>query len=266
MIKKKLIILIPHYNDPEGLQISIASINEDFPVDIFVIDDGSSVELNEKELTNSFTNGKIFFNYLEENKGLSYALNKGLEFSIKNGYEYTGRLDCRDLFVKNKCSKQLSFLDSNTDIKLLGTWAKMVDEESNQLFILKHPIKHDEIKKKMYLNNMFVHPSVIIRTEVFNDIGLYNKKYSKAAQDYDLFFRIVKKYEVANYPEVLLIYEMSLNSISSKRRRLQIRHRINIIIENFYFGLYPIHGIIRSSVLYFLSRETTTKLKSIIKK
>ncbi len=265
-MKKRLLVLIPHYNDPEGLKASIASIDEDFPVDVFVIDDGSNKTPNEKELVGSYKNGTIFFNYLKENKGLSYALNSGIEFAINNNYEYTGRLDCRDLFIRNKCSKQLSFLESNVNIKLLGTWAKMVDEHNNQLYILKHPVNHEKIKKNMYLNTMFVHPSVIIRTEVFSDIGVYNIKYSKAAQDFDLFFRIVKKYETANYPEALLIYEMSLNSISSRRRKLQVKNRINIIWDNFYFGFYPIYGIIRSYFLYFLSRETTTKLKSIINK
>ncbi|MDN3491587.1 glycosyltransferase [Winogradskyella bathintestinalis] len=265
-MKKKLVVLIPHYNDPEGLQKSIGSIDEESQVDVFVIDDGSSLKPNEKELIDSYSNGEIFFNYLEENKGLSYALNTGIEFALKNNYKYTGRLDCRDLFVKNKCTKQLAFLESHKNIKLLGTWAKMVDEHNNQLYILKHPINHKKIKKNMYLNNMFVHPSVIMRTDIFSDLGDYNIKYTKAAQDFELFFRIVKKYETANYPEALLIYEMSLNSISSKRRKLQVKSRINIIKDNFYFGFYPIYGIARSSLLYFLSRETTTKLKSVIKK
>jgi glycosyltransferase involved in cell wall biosynthesis len=266
MIKKKLIVLIPHYNDPEGLRISIESIDEEFLVDVFVIDDGSSIKPKEEELIKSYKNGKLFFYYLDENKGLSCALNVGIDFAINNNYEFTGRLDCRDSFIKNKCKKQLSFLESHTNIKLLGTWAKMVDERNNELFILKHPEKHSKIKKNMYLNNMFVHPSVIIRTDVFSEVGVYNMKYTKAAQDYDLFFRIVKKFETANYPEALLIYEMSLNSISSKWRKLQVKNRISIIWDNFYFGFYPIYGIVRSFFLYYLSRETTTKLKSIIKK
>jgi len=262
----KLIILIPHYNDPEGLQKSIASIDEDISIDVFVIDDGSTLKFDEKKITDSFKNGRIFFNYITENKGLSYALNKGIEFAIDNKYTFIGRLDCRDLCIKNKFAKQLSFLESHTDIKLLGTWAKIVDENYNELYILKHPVKHKEIKDKMYLNNMFIHPSVVIRTEIFKDISFYNMKYTKAAQDFDLFFRIVKKYQTANYPEALLIYEMSLNSISSDRRKLQVKHRIDIIKNNFYFGFYPVYGIIRSVFLYFLSRETTTKLKYLIKK
>lgn len=266
MVKKKLIILIPHYNDPEGLQKSIESINEQIQVDVLVIDDGSILKPNEKVVTESFKNGNIFFKYLDENKGLSYALNKGIKFAINNDYEFTGRLDCRDLCVKDKFLRQLSFLESNKNVKLLGTWAKIVDQHSNKLFVLKHPEKHEQIKKNMYLNNMFVHPSVVIRTDVFKDIGVYNVKYSKAAQDYDLFFRIVKKHETANYPEVLLIYDMSANSISSTRRKLQVKHRINIITDNFYFGFYPIYGLIRNAVLLFFPRNFTTYIKKLIQK
>ncbi len=265
MRKTKLIVLIPHYNDPIGLQKSIESINDDIPVDILVIDDGSSEKPIEKDITAVYKNGEVYFKYLDCNKGLSYALNEGINFAIIKGYDYTGRLDCRDLCVKNKFSKQISYLTSNKNIQLLGTWAKIVDEGNNELYILKHPTDYSKIKKDMYLNSMFVHPSVVIRTAIFHKIGKYNIKYSMAAQDYDLFFRIIKKYPASNYPEVLLIYEMSLNSISSNHRQLQVKNRIKIILDNFYFGVYPIYGLARNAILYFLSRETTTKLKSILR-
>jgi glycosyltransferase involved in cell wall biosynthesis len=266
MIKTNLIVLIPHYNDPVGLQKSIDSIHDNNTVDVLVIDDGSSIKPNEAEFKRRYQNGRVFFKYLEINKGLSYALNEGVKFAIDNNYEYTGRLDCRDLCVENKFDKQLSFLQSNKNIYLLGTWAQIVDEENHNLYVLKHPTHFNQIKKKMYVNSMFVHPSVVLRTDVFNKVGLYDIEYSKAAQDYDLFFRIIKKVEAANYPEVLLIYETSSDSISTRRRKLQVKHRIKIILNNFYFGFYPIYGLIRNTFLYFLSRETTTKLKSILKK
>ncbi|QDO95651.1 glycosyltransferase [Formosa sediminum] len=266
MNEKRIIVLIPHYNNPECLETSILSIDDRIQVDLLIIDDGSSRKPNEAELNQAYKNGEIYFEYLIENKGLSNALNKGIFFAQTNKYEFIGRLDCGDRCFKNKFSKQLDFLDNNDKIKLLGTCAVVVDEEGNELFMLNHPLKHEEIKKKMYLNNMFVHPTVIIRTNVFKSVEMYDEKYTRAAQDYALFFRIIKKFQVANLPEPLLYYEISSNSISSKRRQLQVRHRIKIILENFYFGFHPIYGLTRNTILFFMSREATTKLKLIFKK
>ena len=43
---KRLIITIPHYNNFDGLQATIQSINEQFEIDIVITDDGSRLKLN----------------------------------------------------------------------------------------------------------------------------------------------------------------------------------------------------------------------------
>ena len=57
---KRLIITIPHYNNFDGLQATIQSINEQFEIDIVITDDGSSLKLNENIIISSYKNqGKI---------------------------------------------------------------------------------------------------------------------------------------------------------------------------------------------------------------
>ncbi len=263
MLNKKIILLIPHYNDPEGLTQSLLSIDDEVLVDVLVIDDGSEIKPNYKYITSKYNQGEIFYKELKNNQGLSLALNKGILIAQKKGYQYVARLDCGDFCKKDRFSKQLRYLTKHPEIKLLGSWARYVDEDKKELYVLKHPVEHDNIRKKMFINSMFVHPSVLINIEVFEELQMYNPKYTRAAQDYDLFFRITKKYKTGNYPEALIDYTVSANSISSKRRKLQVKHRILIILDNFYFGFYPIYGLIRSVLLYFVSRETANKLKKL---
>jgi hypothetical protein len=66
-------------------------------------------------------------------------------------------------------------------------------------------------------------------------------------------------------PEVLLDYIIDGNSISTKKRKLQVANRIKIIIDNFRFGFYPVYGLIRSCILYFFSRSSTTSIKKKLK-
>ena len=51
---KKLIITIPHYNNPDGLIKSISSINESFKIDIIITDDGSEIKLDENQVRSKY--------------------------------------------------------------------------------------------------------------------------------------------------------------------------------------------------------------------
>ena len=263
-MNKKLIITIPHYDNPKGLVQTINSINEPFIIDIIITDDGSKIKLDEKLIRSVFkNNGNIYFEYLDNNYGVGIAANKCLEFVKNHKYKYAARLDAGDICYKNKFLKQISFLEKNNKIKLVGTWARVVDEKETLKFYIKHPTKHNIIKKKMYLNNMFVNPSVVFETSILQMIPEYPIKYKDAAQDYAFFFNVIKNYECANLPEVLLDYVINDNSISTQKRKLQVKNRIKIIIDNFKPGIYPIYGLIRNFILYFFSRKTTTILKQI---
>lgn len=262
----KLIILIAHYNNLVGLKKSLKSIREPFDVDILIVDDGSKLKPNLKDLQDIYKNGKIFLELLPENKGVGFAANHGLKIIQEMKYDLIGRLDCGDLNKKNKYKKQIDFLKENPDIKLVGTWADMVDEEGNYLYTLKHPTNHKVLKKKMYINSMFVNPSVIFYTDILKTVGNYPYKYRRASQDYAFFFKVIKNFKVANIPDPALTYVIENNSISTQKRKLQVKHRIQIILENFYVGFYPIYGLFRNSILYYVSRDKTTALKKIFYK
>ena len=169
-----IIILIPHFNNLSGLQRTIGSINEELMPDILVIDDGSEKKLVTSSIQYS---GRVFFKFLKTNSGIGTALNIGLDFAIAKKYEYTGRLDCGDLCHVNKFTKQLNYLSKNKEIKLLGSWARIVDDNGVFMYNLKHPVDYETIQRKMYQNSMFIHPTVIIRTEIIPKTGKYPFKY-----------------------------------------------------------------------------------------
>lgn len=261
----KIIVLIPHYNNFEDLILSIKSINESINVDILVVDDGSKESIPVKsEIENCYHNGKIFLDILDENKGIEYALNRGLELIESMDYEYIGRLDSGDFCIKDRFKKQIAYLEANKDTYLLGTWVNVINANKELSYVLKHPSVYPEIKNKMFTNSMFVHPSVVFRKSIINNVGYYPTNY-KAAEDYAFFFKIVNKYKSENLPEALLDYVVDDNSISSTKRKLQVKSRIRVILYNFNFGFYPIYGLLRNIMLYFISRKTSHNIKRIFK-
>jgi len=196
--------------------------------------------------------------------GIEYALNKGLAYIESQGYEYIGRLDCGDLCQPNRFKIQLSFLKKHPEIALVGSWVNIIDEQGKFHYILKHPESHAELSKKIYYNSMFVHPSVVFKTSILKDIGYYPTTY-KAAEDYAFFFKVIKKFKTANIAKPLLDYIVDSNSISSQKRKIQVKSRIKIILKHFYIGYYPIMGLIRNILLLFISREGSQRIKNILK-
>lgn len=266
-MKNNVALLIPHYNNPEGLIKSINSIDDIQDIDVFVIDDGSEEEKIDEIKTNKFfkNNGQIFFFYLKQNQGIEHALNEGINQILQiNNYKYTARLDCGDLCEKDRFYKQRKFLDENLDVKLLGTNVKAQNQDGKFLYTLKFPQKHKDIKNKMYINAMFIHPTVMFVNEIFNEIGKYPTNYN-AAEDFALFFKIVKKYKTANLAETLVTIEINEKGITKTKRKIQVLNRIRIIQNHFYFGFWPIYGLFRNYFLLVIPNSIIEKIKILVK-
>jgi len=261
-----VILLIPHYNNPEGLEKSIASIGESEVLDLMIIDDGSTISFEEKRIRTAFkARGSVFFKYLKTNQGIEYALNVGLKYIIEKGYTYTARLDCGDICVSDRFIKQVSFLNENKDISLIGSDVDFVSTKGDFLYKLKVPKENKVIRRKMYINAMHIHPTIMFRNSILNKIGLYPTNY-EAAEDYAFFFKVIKRYKVGNINEVLVRCEVNPKGISSLRRKQQAGNRIRIIWHNFYVGFYPIYGLFRSVLLYIVPLKLLINLKRILKR
>lgn len=262
---KKIIVLIPHFNNPTGLLQSIRSMQTEFSlVDILVIDDGSKNEVSQDLLRNTFGESILVLNN-RINRGIEYVLNDGLNYAVEHGYIYIARLDCGDLCVENRFQIQYDFLKCNPTISVIGSHVKCVDTEGNYLYNLKMPLTDAVIRKKMFLNAMLIHPTLFFRIEVVLKVGLYPTEY-KNAEDYAFFFKLLPYFKFANIDKELVQIELNPNGISNTGRIFQLKSRIRIIKENFYFGFYPIYGLVRAYTLLIVPNSLIKKLKALILK
>ena len=261
----KVILLIPYYNNPEGLYKSLNSISDLESIDVLVVDDGSDFGFDTNLVETNFkANGSLFVEKLEVNSGIEHALNKGLEFILERSYTYVARLDCGDVCLPNRFGIQETFLKAHPAVALVGTNVEFVDHNGQILYSLKMPSKDHRIRKRMYLNAMHIHPTIMFRSEILNTIGLYPTNY-KAAEDYAFFFKILAHYKLANINQVLVQCESNSKGISTIQRKMQAKNRIRIIWENFYFGLYPIYGLLRAFLLYLIPLRLLNFLKRTFK-
>ena len=262
---ENVITIIPYYNNNiTDIKKTFSSFSED--CNILVIDDGSKPSFSEivGDTFSAYLNLEIIT--LNENRGIENALKTALSLVVDK-YEYIARLDIGDKSDLTRFAKQKKFLDDNRDYVIVGTWAKFVNEHGELQFLYKTPIEDERIRKLMYKNNMFVHPSVMFRSSAIKKSGNYSDRF-KACEDYDLFFRLLSVGKGYNIPEGLTVYEVNFNSISSKKRQLQVINRIKIICVNFKFlryGFYPYYGLIRSVVMLLIGRKQSSFINKIIK-
>lgn len=260
------IVIIPHYNNPIGLRNSIASIDETEKIDILIIDDGSKTNnIIEEDIKGVFkAQGELIFIYQLENKGIEHVLNRGINYVLqRTNYKFIARLDSGDLCLNKRFKIQEQFLLDNPNIKMVGSNAIAVDSRGDFLYNIMKPQKHQSISRKMYLNSMFIHPSVMFNTSILQKIKGYPTNYN-AAEDYAFFFAIVKQFETHNLQMFLLKYEINPSGISQTKRIDQVKNRIKIIKKNFYFGIWPIIGIIRSYILLVIPNTWLQKIKALV--
>ncbi len=240
------VLLIPCYNNSEGLQHSLKSIS--YPknkCEILIIDDGSTLPLNENELQKIYEL-TIQVIRLAVNGGIVNALNTGLnKLRSRNDIKYIARLDAGDSCSEHRFYRQVDFLNAHPDIALLASWARFENNDTCNGYDYITKITHPEILKEMHFKCSFIHPSVMFRAEVLNTVGIYPQDYPHA-EDYAFFWKIIQSYKGAVLPEKLVKINFSEKNVSSKNYKKQLRSRKRIVKK---FGNNSIYKWIGLAIL-----------------
>ena len=209
----KISVLMPAYNAEKYIGEAIESIlNQTYKeFELILIDDCSKD-----------TTWKIIQKYAKKDKRiipvrnttnlkLSKTLNKGL--TIAKG-EYIARMDADDLSYPDRLGRQLSFMEKNPDVGIVGGVMEIIDEKGNYIGIRKYPLDDESIRKKIFFYSPFSHPLIMIRKSVLKKSKDYNTDFNPA-EDYELYFRIGKFSKFANLPDLLLKYRIVSKSMTT---------------------------------------------------
>jgi len=222
-------VLLPVYNGQAYVKQAIQSIlnqtYQDF--ELIIIDDGSRD--GSAAIIQNIRDKRISF-YKQSNQGLAATLNRAI--TLSKG-EYLARQDQDDLAHPERFEKQIAFLEKHPDHAMIGSWAIIMEGEKITKRVHKHPAESLILKYGLLFGNPFVHSSMMIRRNVFDDVGLYSTDKSRQPpEDYELWSRIARKYEIANIPEFLQSYRATPNSMCRTDIKSFFDKEILIRIEN----------------------------------
>lgn len=228
-------VLLPVYNGAKYLKDAIESIlNQTYSdFELIIINDGS--QDNSVSIIERFNDTRIRF-FCQPNMGLAATLNRAI--GLANGI-YLARQDQDDYSLPTRFEKQVSFLDLHPNCGIVGCLAQIWKEDIKTRQSFKHSTDNLSLKFDLLFNNPFVHSSIMIRKEILNKIGNYSTNTDRQPpEDYELWSRVSRKYEVANIPDVLHIYREAKDSMSRTGIHPFIGNVVKISSENlcFVFG------------------------------
>lgn len=269
-MKALISVLLPVYNvNPTFFSESLDSIlNQDYDnFEIVIVFDPSNDTARDQELQavieERMDDKRIRILKRSTKSGFTVALNEGLE--LCRG-EYVARMDSDDIAMRNRFSVQLDYI-SNSGDAVVGTWADVINDN----YILGKmcpPSSYAEIRDSIILHNPLLHPSILVKKGVFDQVGPYNPHFD-GAEDYEFYTRLIwKGYRLSNIPEYLLHLRETSGSIMrgtktwKKARKAAIRVKMNAIMHyNMQRPKDILYGII-SPLSYLVTPSMANQAKS----
>lgn len=195
---------IPIFNAEKYLNNAIRSVlNQTFKsFELILSDDGSTD--NSLEIAKSFKDPRIIILSDGKNRGISYRLNE--QIALAKG-KYFARMDADDLMFPERIKVQFDFLQKNTQIDVIGSYALVIDDSNKILGLRKSMIPNTIIK--CFDAVPFIHPTVIGKTDWFKEYYYKNELYG--VEDSDLWIRSYKKSNFFVLEKPLLFYRDPLN-------------------------------------------------------
>jgi glycosyltransferase involved in cell wall biosynthesis len=220
-------ILMNGYNSEKYLKEAIDSIYAQTYNDweIIFIDNCSTD--NTKDIVNGY-NDKIKYFKTKTNIPLGEARNFGL---TKCKGDYLAFLDTDDIWLKDKLKEQIELLDNNRELQMCYGGAIWIDKNGDKIGKDLPKAKTGFIFDKQLIRYEVNMQTVVIR----NNIDISFNTSMEFSPDYDLFMRIISKYQVGVIGRALVKYRKLSNSLTSKkidRWAIEIEESLDNIFKN----------------------------------
>lgn len=237
----EIAVLMPAYNAEKFIMRAIESLNDNTVAhDIIIMDDGSNTPISEALPRQD----NIIVLRSDKNEGVGCARNRGLRYAVEQEYKYVAWLDADDMAVSQRLERQKEFLEQNPDIGMVGSWARIVNEEGIPQYYLNMPTSHDEIAIELFYHSCMFNPSLMFRCEIVKQ-GVYCDPSYTSGGDWDYIRKFAKTTKIANIPEYLVDYTIMMSGITQSKPashmlkrdlRIQLSHA-NYLSSHFYLGI-----------------------------
>lgn len=234
------VIMTVHNGMPfvrEAVESVLGQTFDDFE---FIIVDNASADQTQSLLERYRAKDSRIRLFLERSDlGQTMALNKAVEHAKGR---YLARMDADDVSLPDRLAVQRAFMRSHPQAGAVGSWHEEMTPSGRSLKVMRYPAAFEEIQFHLVSDGnltrrCFSHPTAFLSKEAFQNVGGYNERF-RYAQDYDLWTRMARSYEIHNVARVLLRYRASPHS-SSQRNRPAMEEELNQIVSSHIRAAWP---------------------------
>ncbi len=231
-------ILTSVRNGEEYIALAIKSVLEQTCADFsfYIVDDASDDSTS--VVIRSFKDCRIKFFQNMKPRGLTENLNFLLGQSKG---EHIARFDADDICQKDRLEKEMQFMAKNK-LDIIGSDAFIIDRVGKVKGEIRY--KGKDIKKDMFVANVFLHSSVLMKRKIFGKLCSYREKYPRN-EDYDLWLRALKEgFRLGVCREKLInfrVYPSSVSLVNLKEQQINsIKLRFSMIQNKTYPVFYAL--------------------------
>jgi Glycosyl transferase family 2 len=203
----------------DAIESVLAQTYSDF--ELLLVDDGSKD--GTPEAAEAYHDQRIRIVQNERNLGQVPSLNRGLREAQG---EYVARLDADDVCLPERLERQVTVLDADPSVALVGTWLDVVDERGRLWGRLRGHVRDFPEFVFAILADRYPwgHPSVMFRRDVVLRLGGYDETLAPS-EDKDLYRRLALARHDARAVEAPLVrYRRHERQLSQEQADVQLRH------------------------------------------
>lgn len=242
----KTSVLLPVYNGAKTLEQTLNSVlNQDFAdFEVLISDDCSTDNSREIIWRLAAQDSRIRTFIFDARKGLAVSLNFLID---QASTDYLMRIDQDDLCLPHRLRTLYEFLLKNPHIAVVGSNVYHMGATCARDRLIQLPETPSAIREALKDHNCIYHPATMLRKSLVQTLGGYRPDF-RNAEDYDLWLRLSRSFDLYNIQEPLLRYRFSVNGMTLSRRWEQLFY-VNLALVAAEFPDLPLEK------LYPLAKE-----------
>ena len=224
-------VIIPAYNNAAFLKRAVNSVLDQthHNLRLVVVDDGSTDDT--ATVMAEVTDERVRF-VSKDNGGPSSARNFGLTYTTAPFIAY---LDADDVWRSDKLERQLALFSRRPGLGMVYCSQQWIDPDGNDMNVLE-AAKRGQIFDDLLTGNVITGSAsaVVIRREALEKAGQWREDI-RIGEDWELWMRIARDYEVDFVPEALISVRKLPTSAQHNFLRVAQDHErlLPIIVEEF---------------------------------
>lgn len=222
MVEKYVSIVLPTYNRAYSILKSIESVLQQTYQywELLVIDDGSTDNTREIVAAIVASDARVHYYRQPSNKGVAAARNEGIR---QAKYEYIAFQDSDDIWKENKLEKQMKLFEDKPEIGMVYCSYEGVKADGTKVMIPDLSVGIHNLQGWMYsrllIGNVIGGPTAVVRKACLEECQIQGQFFDEnltCLEDWELFLRVAKKFEMGFVAEPLLIADIHEGGVSSR--------------------------------------------------